>query len=964
MQKPSLAWLNVVLISLMLTAGASAAADVELLTPALPSQISVQPADLPGQVIVSVLDPAGNPILGLQPKDFVLGQGIRKARILSAEPLASTQALPLNLVLVIDNSFSMYERKAIQPLLAALDEFLKDVRPIDNIHAVVFSDSETRAAGGRTLNVRTFRSNTFSELKAFFAGAFDRGITTRTYLNEAILAGLDIAKQMPVNEQKLMVVFSDGEDLNSKYRIPEVTAEAGRIAKLGIYCIDYMPREQTDEFLAGLAGTHGGRIWKARSAAELVPIFQSFKSTILRRYVLTYELLNPIALEPNTLNFEVLATTTGAAASHMVFFLTARSEIPDRYALFKDGAQADAFEPAGLSGALNRYLNILNMVGHGLRHDPAAQVDIVGCTSETGVEQGELALSQRRAETVKDYLQKIWGIAADRMLIEARHLPDAPSDSQSPVGRLENQRVEILVEPAAARSRIAGGLAAETRHRKEISVNLDLFPLSDISAWELVIQGEDRPLKTVQGTGDVPPAFQIPLDELGRDQLARLSAIEAVIRVTDAKGQVHEAASDLCHIRTSDKDLMPEIAFPPSGAVDLAPDTVTVEEITIVDSAPLLNFVYFDTGRADIPNRYVRFNRPAEPRTFDERALKGTLEKHHQVLNIIGRRAADRPRARLRIIGCTSNWGEEKGKTELSRRRAEAVRAYLQAAWGIEPARMAVDARDLPAVASASNIAEGRAENQRVEITSDDPAILDTVQSTFIEAVSDTDRFRITPQIETGLGLKDWRIEMVGDGKPLETLNGTGALDSSYVLALKDLGLLNIGNYQTITAAVDVTDAKGQTFRTEDSTRVRLIRREERLAQRQGYKVVEKYALILFDFDRAEIKDRNRAVLDRISARMREVPAAVVTIVGHTDSIGKVDYNVALSKKRAQAAYDLILDGGIRARDGISHDGRGPADPLFDNGLPEGRAFNRTVTVSLEYEQMKSFLPAIVKETP
>jgi len=77
----------------------------------------------------------------------------------------------------------------------------------------------------------------------------------------------------------------------------------------------------------------------------------------------------------------------------------------------------------------------------------------------------------------------------------------------------------------------------------------------------------------------------------------------------------------------------------------------------------------------------------------------------------------------------------------------------------------------------------------------------------------------------------------------------------------------------------------------------------------------------------------------------------VVTIVGHTDSIGKADYNMALSKKRAQAAYDLILGSGTRARDGIRHDGQGPADPLFDNGLPEGRAFNRTVTVSLEYEQ-------------
>ena len=95
--------------------------DVQIGTPGFRSRIAVEPSASPNQVVVSVLDPAGNPILGLQPKDFVLGQGIRKARVLSAEPMASTQALPLNLVLVIDNSFSMYERQAIRPLLAALD---------------------------------------------------------------------------------------------------------------------------------------------------------------------------------------------------------------------------------------------------------------------------------------------------------------------------------------------------------------------------------------------------------------------------------------------------------------------------------------------------------------------------------------------------------------------------------------------------------------------------------------------------------------------------------------------------------------------------------------------------------------------------------------------------------------------------------------------------------------------------
>jgi outer membrane protein OmpA-like peptidoglycan-associated protein len=150
---------------------------------------------------------------------------------------------------------------------------------------------------------------------------------------------------------------------------------------------------------------------------------------------------------------------------------------------------------------------------------------------------------------------------------------------------------------------------------------------------------------------------------------------------------------------------------------------------------------------------------------------------------------------------------------------------------------------------------------------------------------------------------------------------------------------------------VEVEDQSGQIFKTYASSSVQLIKREERLAKKQGYKVMEKYALILFDFNRADIKDRNRAVLDRIVARIKEVPNARVTIEGHTDTIGKEAYNIDLSKRRAQAAYDMILAGGGINAANITYDGAGPHNPLFDNQQPEGRALNRTVTVTLEYEQ-------------
>jgi type VI secretion system protein ImpK len=45
------------------------------------------------------------------------------------------------------------------------------------------------------------------------------------------------------------------------------------------------------------------------------------------------------------------------------------------------------------------------------------------------------------------------------------------------------------------------------------------------------------------------------------------------------------------------------------------------------------------------------------------------------------------------------------------------------------------------------------------------------------------------------------------------------------------------------------------------------------------------------------------------------------------------------------------MAGGAAVRERVSVEGKGPVEPIFDNGLPEGRAFNRTVTIILEYEQ-------------
>ena len=84
---------------------------------------------------------------------------------------------------------------------------------------------------------------------------------------------------------------------------------------------------------------------------------------------------------------------------------------------------------------------------------------------------------------------------------------------------------------------------------------------------------------------------------------------------------------------------------------------------------------------------------------------------------------------------------------------------------------------------------------------------------------------------------------------------------------------------------------------------------------------------------------------------LRTLPSASVKVIGHTDNIGKENYNLSLSERRAKAVFESMLVSGMAPGEDVTYAGVGPFTPLYDNSTPEGRALNRTVTVTLEYEK-------------
>jgi outer membrane protein OmpA-like peptidoglycan-associated protein len=366
----------------------------------------------------------------------------------------------------------------------------------------------------------------------------------------------------------------------------------------------------------------------------------------------------------------------------------------------------------------------------------------------------------------------------------------------------------------------------------------------------------------------------------------------------------------------------------------------------------MLGQIFFAKGASDIPSQYVRLNDAAATAGFDEQKFKDTLEKYYQLLNIVGKRLIDNPAATVRLVGCNDNSGEEKGKKKLSAARAEAVRSYLQSIWKISPERLTVEARNLPALPSTSRTPEGQAENRRVEIQASDPAILAPIRSTYIATRIDNAALTVKPEVTAPYGIASWKITANNGAGKVAELSGQGEPTKETKLPLIGSGDLHtLATGGDISVKMELQDRKGQNMTlTPAPVKMTFIETSKRLAQKQDQKVQEKYALILFDFDKDTISSANGEIINRIVNRIKSLPQANVDIVGHTDNIGKEAYNVKLSQRRALAVDKLLTAAyGEPVGERVKYSGVGPDSPLYDNQTSEGRSFNRTVTITLEY---------------
>lgn len=242
-----------------------------------------------------------------------------------------------------------------------------------------------------------------------------------------------------------------------------------------------------------------------------------------------------------TLRVEEFSSVLMTPLLNYVFFDENRAALPSRYRVLSTD-ETNSFDEKGVNSIdrLSTYYHLLNIVGKRLRQNPSATVTLVGCNADVEMERGNLSLSTRRAESVKEYLVKTWGIADVRIKTESRNLPEKAAFSQSAEGYQENRRVEILT----SNTEITAPIITKDTLRKANPPILRFYPRVEnevpLSRWILTAEQNSVVVKRFEGSGNLPSSLDWTMDQEGSHPRSE-GTLVYTLQVTDTNNRTERS---------------------------------------------------------------------------------------------------------------------------------------------------------------------------------------------------------------------------------------------------------------------------------------------------------------------------------------------------------------------------------------------------------------------------------------
>jgi VWFA-related protein len=173
-------------------------------------------------VVATVTDERGRYVSGLKAQDFILEEDGKRQEIVHFAP---SQDLAVSVGIVVDTSASM-ERK-INTAVRAVDRFIRDIHPTDEIFYMTFDD--------RPRVRQDFTSDREKLAEALYRTKLGSG----TALYDGLIAGLDKVKKGK-HTKKAILLLSDGYDTSSDHDF-EVALQVTRESEVLVYCLGISP---------------------------------------------------------------------------------------------------------------------------------------------------------------------------------------------------------------------------------------------------------------------------------------------------------------------------------------------------------------------------------------------------------------------------------------------------------------------------------------------------------------------------------------------------------------------------------------------------------------------------------------------------------------------------------------------------------------------------------------------------
>lgn len=387
------------------------------------------------------------------------------------------------------------------------------------------------------------------------------------------------------------------------------------------------------------------------------------------------------------------------------------------------------------------------------------------------------------------------------------------------------------------------------------------------------------------------------------------------------------------------------------------PENVLVEN-RVREVFPLRNYIFFNVGSTEIPNRYVLLNKD-QVKDFKEdqvqfstsNTVSGRSERqmlvYYNVINILGDRMQKNPTSTIKLVGSS-----EKGPDD-GRAMAQSIKDYLTSVFSIEATRITVEGRTKPVIASeqlggTNELILLREGDQRVTIESTSPELLMEFQSgdaplkpieiytTSQSKNQDDITFNVAGSKEV---FSTWFLELKDENGKMKTF---GPYTDDKTIISRKLILQNQkqGNFSIKMTGTTLT---GKTV-TKEATVYILPYVAPKVQESIRFSVI-------YEFNESKSIAIYEKYLTEIVTPKIPIGGTVI-IKGYTDIIGEEGYNQKLSFARANDVKSIIEKSLAKyGRNDVKFEVQGNGEDLnqalFENKYPEERFYNRTVVIDI-----------------